>query len=282
MASAYNDSSAEPDTVVLIHGLWLTPRCWEHWVGHYADAGFHVVTPAWPSMEIEVEALRDDPSVMAGLGVGEVADHIERLVRQLSPPPILIGHSFGGLIVQLLLDRGLGAAGVTLHSAPVKGVYRLPLSSLRSSLPVLRSPANRTRTVALTHQQWRYAFANTLTATDAEAAYERYHVPAPGRPIWQAATANLRPRSPTRVDFRYHRAPLLMIAGGADHTVPAALCRENARRYRRSSSITEYHEFPGRPHFTTGASGWEDVADYALDWAVAHTRAEADRSRPSP
>jgi len=282
MASAYNDSSAEPDTVVLIHGLWLTPRCWEHWVGHYADAGFHVVTPAWPGMEIEVEALRDDPSVMAGLGVGEVADHIERLVRQLSPPPILIGHSIGGLIVQLLLDRGLGAAGVTLHSAPVKGVYRLPLSSLRSSLPVLRSPANRTRTVALTHQQWRYAFANTLTATDAEAAYERYHVPAPGRPIWQAATANLRPRSPTRVDFRYHGAPLLMIAGGADHTVPAALCRENARRYRRSSSITEYHEFPGRPHFTTGASGWEDVADYALDWAVAHTRAEADRSRPSP
>ena len=282
MASAYDDSSAEPDTVVLIHGLWLTPRCWEHWVGHYADAGFHVVTPAWPGMEIEVEALRDDPAGMAGLGVGEVADHIERLVRTLSPPPILIGHSFGGLIVQLLLDRGLGSAGVTLHSAPVKGVYRLPLSSLRSSLPVLRSPANRTRTVALNPQQWRYAFANTLTAADAEAAYERYHVPAPGRPLWQAATANLRPRAPTRVDFRYHRAPLLMIAGGADRTVPAAMCRENARRYRRSSSITDYHEFPGRPHFTTGSPGWEDVADYALDWSVAHTRAEADRSRPSP
>lgn len=277
MASAYNDLSDDPDTVVLIHGLWLTPRCWEHWIGHYADAGFHVLAPPWPGMEAEVEELRADPSVLDGLGIEEVVDRYEKLIRNLHRPPILIGHSFGGVVVQILLNRGLGAVGVTLHSAPVKGVYRLPLSSLRSSFAVLRRPATRDRTVALSPQQWRYAFANTLTETEAEAAYERYHVPTPGRPLWQAATANLRPRSPTRVDFRYHRAPLLMLAGTADHTVPAALCRENARRYRRSSATTDYHEFPGRPHFTTGAPGWEEVADYALDWAVAHSRIDSRR-----
>ena len=275
--SAYNDPSAEPDTVVLIHGLWLTPRCWEHWVGHYADAGYHVLTPAWPGMDVDVEALRDDPSVMDGLGVDEVTDHVERLIRELNRPPILIGHSFGGVIVQILLSRGLGAAGVTLHSAPVRGVYRLPLTSLRSSSPVLRRPSNPRRTVALSPRQWRYAFANTLTAAESDVAYERYHVPAPGRPLWQAATANLRRRPPTKVDFRFHRAPLLMIAGTSDHAVPASICRENAKRYRRSSAVTDYHEFPGRPHFTTGAPGWEEVADLALDWAVAQSRADASR-----
>ena len=277
MASAYNDSSADPDTIVLIHGLWLTSRCWEHWIGHYADAGFHVVAPSWPGMEVEVEALRRDPSVLDGLGITEVVDHYEKVVRDLNRPPILVGHSFGGVVVQLLLDRGLGAVGVTLHSAPVKGVYRLPLSSLRSSFAVLRRPANRDRTVALTPQQWRYALANTLIGSAADAAFERYHVPAPGRPLWQAAAANLRPRPPTKVDFRYHRAPLLMLAGTADHTVPAALCRENARRYRKSSATTDYHEFAGRPHFTTGAPGWEEVADYALDWAMANSGADSRR-----
>ena len=275
--SAYNDPSAEPDTVVLIHGLWLTSRCWEQWIGHYADAGFHVLTPAWPGMDVEVEALRENPSVMDGLGVDEVTDHVERLIRELNRPPILIGHSFGGVIVQILLSRGLGAAGVTLHSAPVRGVYRLPLTSLRSPSPVLHRPRNRRRTVALSPWQWRYAFANTLTAAESDVAYERYHVPAPGRPLWQAATANLLRRPPTKVDFRFHRAPLLMIAGTADHAVPASICRENAKRYRRSSAVTDYHEFPGRPHFTTGAPGWEEVADLALDWAVAHSRADAPR-----
>ncbi|HYJ69852.1 MAG TPA: alpha/beta hydrolase [Nocardioidaceae bacterium] len=267
MASAYNDQGPAIDTILLIHGLWLTPRCWEHWIGHYADSGFNVLAPAWPGMEAEVEALRKDPSVMEGLSVDDVADHYDKVVRNLSRPPVLIGHSFGGLIVQILLDRGLGAAGVALHSAPAKGVYRLPASSVRSSFPVLRNPANRKRTVALTAEQWHYAFANTLDRTDSAVAYARYHVPAPGRPLWEAATANLRRRSPTRVDFRHHRAPLLMIAGGADRTVPAAMCRENAKRYRKSSAVTDYHEFPDRPHFTTGAPGWEDVADFALRWA---------------
>lgn len=267
MASAYNDQGPAIDTIVLIHGLWLTPRCWEHWIGHYADAGFNVLAPPWPGMDDEVEALRKDPSAMDGLGVEEIADHYDKLVRDLSRPPILIGHSFGGLIVQMLLDRGLGAAGVALHSVPPRGVYRLPLSSVRSSYPILRSPASRKGTVPLTTEQWEYAFTNTLDRTSSAVTYAHYHVPAPGRPIWQAVTANLRRRPPTRVDFRRHRPPLLMVAGGADHTVPPTVCRENAKRYRRSDAVTDYHEFPGRPHFTMAAPGWQDVADFALGWA---------------
>jgi pimeloyl-ACP methyl ester carboxylesterase len=270
MASAYNDQGPAIDTIVLIHGLWLTPRCWEHWAGHYADAGFNVLAPPWPGMEDEVEALRKDPSGMDGLGIEKIADHYDKLVRTLSRPPILIGHSFGGLIVQILLDRGLGAAGVALHSAPVRGVYRVPLSGVRSSFPVLRSPKYRNGTVPLTTEQWHYAFTNTLDRTSSAVTYAHYHVPAPGRALWQVVTANFRRRSPTRVDFRRHRPPLLMVAGGADHTVPAAVCRENARRYRWSGAITDYKEFPGRPHFTMAAPGWEDVADFALGWARSH------------
>ena len=260
-----------PATIVLIHGLWLTPRGWEGWVDRYRSRGYTVLAPAWPGMDVEVEALRDDPSVMDGLGVTEIADHYTRIVRGLDEPPIIMGHSFGGLITQMLLDRGLGAAGVAIHPAPIKGVLRLPLSSLRSSFPVLRNPANRKRTVALTPEQFHYGFTNTLSQQDARPLYDRYHVPTPGRPLWQAATANLLPNPATKVDLRNHdRAPLLLVAGGADHTVPVSLVRENQRRYRHSTAVTDYKEYPGRPHFTMGVPGWEEVADYALRWATEH------------
>jgi hypothetical protein len=174
----------------------------------------------------------------------------------------------------MLLDRGLGSAGVAIDSAPVKGVLRLPVTSLRSAFPVLNNPANRKRTVGLTPQQWHYGFTNTMGDAESQEAYDRYHVPSSGRPLWQAATANLLPDAATKVNFSNNeRAPLLMIAGGADHTAPASMNRENVKRYHKSSAITDYREFAGRPHFTCGAPGWEDVADFALSWAARHSQA---------
>ena len=266
---AASDSGAfAPDTIVLIHGLWLTPRCWEHWVERYNAAGFETLAPAWPGMEAEVEELRRDPSVMNGLGVIEVADHYEQLIRKLDSSPIIMGHSFGGAVTQILLDRGLGCAGIALHPAPIKGVKRLPISTLRSSMPVLKNPANRKGTVALRPDQWHYAFTNTVSDEDAAALYDRYHVPTPGRPLFQAATANFNRHAATKVNVRNNnRAALLLVAGGADHVVPKSVVQETRKRYHKSTARTDYHEFAGRPHFTGGVPGWEEVADFSLDWA---------------
>lgn len=265
----------QPDgaSVVLIHGLWLTPLGWERWVAHYTERGERVLAPAWPGMDIGEDALRADASGLNGLGVIEVADHYDTIIRGLAEPPILIGHSFGGLLVQILLDRGLGSAGVALHPAPPKGVLRLPLSSLKSAFPVLRNPANRTRTVALTPQQWHYGFTNTFDDDESQELYERYHVPSSGRPLWQAATANTNPHAATKVGYQNNdRAPLLLVAGTDDHTVAASLVRENHKRYRKATALSEYKEYPGRCHFTMAQPGWEQVADDALDWANKNRR----------
>ena len=222
-----------------------------------------------------MEELRRDPSVLNDLGLTEVADHYEQTIRALRGAPILMGHSFGGALVQILLDRGLGSAGVAIDPAPVKGVYRLPLSSLRASSPVLLNPANRRRTVGLTPKQFHYAFTNTLTVDESQAVYDRYHVPTPGRPLFQAATANFAPHAATKVNFRNDdRAPLLIVGGGADHTVPASISRENYKRYHKSNATTAYKEFPGRSHWTIGQPGWEEVADYALDWATRNAQSQ--------
>lgn len=275
MTAPENTGTKPP--IILIHGLWLTPRAWEHWIERYTRLGHQVLAPAWPGMEIEVEALRKNPEAMNGLGVTEVADFYETVVREQDRPPIIVGHSFGGLIVQILLDRGLGAAGVAIHPAPIKGVLRLPLSSLRAAMPVLANPTNRTRTVALSPRQFHYRFTNTLTPHESEVIYQRYHVPAPGRPLFQAAAANLRRHPATRVDVRNDtRAPLLLIAGGADHTVPATLVRQTYQRYSKSRAVTDYQEFARMPHFALGAPQWERVADHVVHWAdrqaVRHTR----------
>jgi pimeloyl-ACP methyl ester carboxylesterase len=258
-------------TIVLIHGLWLTPLGWEEWVDRYTKLGYQVLAPAWPGMEVGVEALNADPSVMNGLGVTEVADHYEQIIRGLDTTPIIMGHSFGGLVTEILLDRGLGSAGVAIHPAPAKGVLRLPASALKSGFPVLSNPANRSRTVALSPEQFHYSFTNTLGTKESRPVYDRYHVPAPGRPLFQAATANLNPNAATKVNFRNdQRAPLLLLAGSSDNTVPASMVREAHKRYGKSSALADYKEFPGRPHFTMGVPGWEEVADYALNWAAEH------------
>jgi alpha-beta hydrolase superfamily lysophospholipase len=266
-------AEASAPAVVLVHGLWLTPRSWEGWVTRFEGRGCQVLAPAWPRIDGDVEDIRRDPSPLNGLGITEIVDHYAGVIRGLDRPPIIIGHSFGGLVTELLLDRGLGAAGVALSPAPVKGVLRLPLAQLRAALPVLKNPANRNRTVELTPQQFHYAFTNTMSDADAKAAYDRYEIPGPGRPLFQAAFANLNPNAPSKVDSHNSaRAPLLIVGNGADNTVPASVSKEAATRLGKSGAVVEYREYPGRPHFTAGAPGWEEVADDALGWATSHAR----------
>jgi alpha-beta hydrolase superfamily lysophospholipase len=275
--------SGAPDTIVLIHGLWMTPLSWEHWVARYTARGYRVIAPSWPGMEVDIAQLRRDPSPIARLGAGEILDHYERIIRQLDRPPIIMGHSFGGAFVQLLLDRGLGAAGVAVHSAPVRGVLTLPFSTVRSAWPILRNPANVGKAVALTPEQFRYAFTNTLSEQASAKAYERYHVPGAGRVLFQGALANVHARTPFRVDFsRGDRAPLLFVAGGRDRIVPASVNRSNAAKYKTSKAITGYKVFPDRSHFTLAQAGWDMVADYALAWAAKNATARAAGSSRLP
>jgi pimeloyl-ACP methyl ester carboxylesterase len=262
--------------IILIHGLWLTPRSWEDWKARFEQRGHAVHAPAWPRMEPEVEALRRNPSVLNGLGVTEIVDHYDRIIRPLGTPPVIMGHSFGGLITELLLDRGLGAAGVVLSPAPVKGVLRLPPAELRTVFPALRNPANKNKTIALTPKQFHFSFTNTMNDADAEAAYTRYYVPGPARVLFQAAFANLSPHAVTKVDFhKDDRAPLLVLGNDRDHTVPASVSKEAAKRLGKSKAVVDYREFSGRPHFPS-APGWEAVADVALDWANRHVGARAE------
>jgi pimeloyl-ACP methyl ester carboxylesterase len=247
----------------------MTPLSWEHWIDRYEARGFRVLAPAWPGMDGDIDELRRDPSSIEHLGIQEIVDHYDAIIRKLDRPPIIMGHSFGGAFTQILLDRGLGAAGVAIDSAAVKGILTLPWSTLKSALPVLKSPANNHKAVALSFDEFRYAFTNTLSEEESRAAYERYAVPGSGRVLFQAALANFNPHATTKVDFHNdHRAPLLLIAGGKDHLSPAAINESNARHYRKSAAITTYEEFPLRSHFTLGEEGWEKVADYALAWAV--------------
>jgi alpha-beta hydrolase superfamily lysophospholipase len=256
-------------TIVLIHGMWMTPRSWEHWIARYETRGHRVIAPAWPGLEGEVEELRRDPAPLTRLGLARVIDHYDTIVRALESPPIIMGHSFGGTVVQVLLDRGLGSAGVGIASGPVKGIFHVPFSALRVVAPVLRNPFNRNKATGLTPKQFHYAFANTMTREESDQAYERYHVPAANRLLFQGLCATFKRNGPVEVNFRHDaRAPLLFIAGGDDHATPASLIRRNARKYRNSRAITAYQEFPGRCHLTVGQSGWEQVADHALDWAT--------------
>jgi pimeloyl-ACP methyl ester carboxylesterase len=264
-----------PNTVVLIHGLWMTPRSWEDWVPYYEAKGFRVITPGYPGFEIEVEALREKPELIANLTVPETVAHLAGVIEELETPPILMGHSFGGTLTQLLVDRGLGAAAVVIDSAPTEGVRVNPLSQVKSLFPALKNPANYHRAVGFTPDEFHYAFANTLSEEDSRKVYDRYAIAAPGNWVWAyGLIANFKPgHQETWVDYsRDDRAPLLFIAGGADHIMPASVNRSNAKHYRKSAALTDYHEFPGRSHWTCAEPGWEAVADYAVDWAVKNAR----------
>lgn len=267
-----SNRSEGPDTIVLIHGLWVTPRSWEHWIERYEGKGYRVLAPAYPGFEVEVEALNKDPSPIESVTVPAVVKHLEGIVGELAKPPILMGHSFGGILTQILLDHGYGAAGVVIDSAPAEGVRVTPVSQIRSLFPILKNPANRHKAVGFTKEQFHYAFANTLSREESDKVYEQYHVPAPGSFVWDPVLSNFTPgHQDTYVNFRNEdRAPLLFIAGGEDNLMPPAVNQSNAKHYRHTSSVTDYKEFPGRSHYTVGEDGWEEVADYALEWAKEH------------
>ncbi|MFS0867363.1 alpha/beta hydrolase [Microbacterium sp. 179-B 1A2 NHS] len=271
----------KPDTIVLVHGLWVTPRSWEGWKQRYEARGYNVLTPAYPGFEIEVEALREEPGVIANLTVPETVAHLTSVIQGLARPPIIMGHSFGGLLTQMLLARGLGAAGAAIDSAPTEGVRVTPLSQARSLFPALKNPANYRKAVGFTKDEWHYAFTNTLPRDESDAAWERYAIPAPGNWVWAyGLLANYQPgHQETWVDYSIDRAPLLFIGGSEDHIMPPAVNTSNARHWSKSPAKTDYHEFEGRDHWTCAAPGWEEVADYALDWTVAHAQ---PLSEPSP
>ncbi len=265
-----------PYRIVLIHGLWMTPRSWEHWKERYESRGHEVITPPWPGLDGEVEALRADPTPLARLDLKTVIDSYERIVRGLDSPPIVMGHSTGGSVVQVLLNRGCGAAGVGIAPATVKGVYDLPLSTLRATRAVLANPRNRGKATPIDKKQFHYNFANTLSRQESDALWERYAVPAANNVLFDLALGNFKRDAATKVDFeKPDRAPYLAIAGGKDHVVPAKAAMHNTEKYK--TGTVAFMSFPNRPHFP-GVPGWEDVADYALDWAVEH----ADRRARVP
>ncbi|MBF0688148.1 MAG: alpha/beta hydrolase [Cellulomonas sp.] len=261
-------------TIVLVHGLWMTPRSWRGWKDRFEAAGHDVLVPAYPGFEVEVEALRENTEVIARLTVPETVDHLATQIAALPEPPIIMGHSFGGTLTQLLLARGLGAAGVVVDSAPTEGVHVTPLSQVRSLFPALRNPANAHRAVAFTPEEFHYAFANTLSREDSDAVWREFAIPAPGSWVWAyGLIANLKPgKQETWVDYDADRAPLLFIGGEKDHIMPPSVNRSNAKHYAKSPALTEYHEFPGRSHWICAEPGWEEVADHALAWALEHAR----------
>lgn len=258
-----------PDTIVLVHGLWMTPRSWEHWIPYYESQGYTVIAPAYPGFDVEVEELRENPQVIASLTVPETIDHLAGVIESLDRPPIIMGHSFGGTLTQLLLARGLGAAGVVIDSAPPEGVRVYPFSQARSLFPALKNPSNARRAIAFNPEEFHYAFTNTLSPEESRAVWDRYAIAAPGNWVWAyGLLANFKPgKQETWVDFAADRAPLLFIAGERDHIMPPVVNRSNAKRYKGSPAVTDYIEFAGRDHWTCGAPGWEAVADRALDWA---------------
>jgi len=280
MEPTMRDADNGPDTIILIHGFWVTPRSWEHWITHYEQKGYRVLAPAYPGFEVEVESLNRDPSPIERISVPRIVEHLESIVRGLPKPPILIGHSAGGVFVQILLDHGHGAAGVAINSAPTEGVLVAPLTQLRSVFPVLRNPANRHRAVGFTHEQWHYAFTNTFSEEESRATYARYHIPASDEIFWDSLLANLIP-GPQAAAVNYHndqRAPLLFIGGSEDHLMPPAVQHSNARHYK-SNTITEVKVFDGRAHLMPAQKGWEEVADYALAWAERHAVGEKATAR---
>lgn len=262
--------SSQP-AIVLIHGLWMTPKSWQGWKARFEAAGYEVLAPAWPGVTDDVQELRRDPSALNGLRIGTIVDSYAEVIANLDQKPIIMGHSFGGVITQVLLDRGLGTAGVAIDSAQSAGIPVLPWSSIRAGFPVLGKPWKARGTVLLTPKQFHYGFANTLTLAEATQVSEEFQIPGPGKPFFQAASALLTNTGDTRIDYRNTgRPPLLFIAGGQDHIAPPKVNRANARRYKAKGTITDVKEFAGRSHYIVAEPGWEEVADYALTWATQH------------
>jgi len=260
---AANASGRTP--VVFIHGLWLLSSSWDRWAALFEQAGFAPVAPGWPDDPETVEEARAHPEVFAGKKVGQLADHVGEVIGKLNKKPAVVGHSFGGLLAQILAGRGLSAATVAVDPAPFRGVLPLPLSSLRSAWPALANPANWSRAVTLNLEQFKYGWANVLSDEEAKQLYETFHVAAPGAPLFQAAAANLNPWTEAKVNSKTpNRGPLLLVSGEEDHTVPWAIVNASYKRQRRNSGVTEVARVANRGHALTIDSGWREVADKAL------------------
>jgi len=265
MAAPGHDGAPIP--LMLIHGAWLSARSWETFRGYFGKRGFDVSAPEWPRKHGDVEQLRDSADELEGLGLGEIVDHYADLIGRLPSPPVLIGHSFGGLIVELLLDRGLGRAGVALSPAPPKGILVLPFSSLKAASPALAHPSKRHGIVTLSREEFGYGFVNTFEPDAAGAAYDRYAVPETGRIFYEAGFANFSLHPPTEVHFKNdERAPLLIVGVDQDHTVPASVSKAQFKKYERSAAKTDYLEFEGRPHLFVVGDGAEEVAAAIDSW----------------
>jgi non-heme chloroperoxidase len=251
--------------VVFIHGLWLLPSSWDRWAVAFDDAGYSPLTPGWPDDPETVAEANAHPEVFAGKTVGQVAEHYATVIGKLEKKPAVIGHSFGGLLAQMVAGMGLSAATVAIDAAPFRGVLPLPISALKSSAPVLGNPANRHRAVPLTYGQFRYAFANAVSEDEAKQLYDAFAVPASGAPLFQAATANLNPWTEAKVDTENRdRGPLLIVSGEKDHTVPRSIAEASFKRQQRNPGTTEFVEIAGRGHALTIDNGWREVADTAL------------------
>ena len=251
--------------VVFVHGLWLLPSSWQRWAEAFEEAGYIALMPEWPDDPATVAEANANPGVMANKTVGQVVDHFSTVIAQLERKPVVVGHSFGGLLAQILAGRGQSAVTVAIDPAPFRGVLPLPLSALRAAWPVLGNPSNRNRAVPLTFEQFRYAFANAVSDDEAQQLYVNYAVPAPGAPLFQAAIANVNPWTEVQVDTGNHeRGPLLIISGEKDNTVPWSIANASFRQQQVNSGLTEIVEIPNRGHSLTIDHGWREVADTAL------------------
>jgi non-heme chloroperoxidase len=268
--------------VVFVHGLWLLPSSWDRWAEMFETAGYIALTPGWPDDPETTAQANADPEVFAGKSIGQVADHFAAIVGSLARKPAIIGHSFGGLLAQILAGRSLAAVSVAIDPAPFRGVLPLPMSALRSASAALGNPANRQRAVPLTYDQFRYAFANAVSEDDAKRLYETFAVPAPGLPVFQAAAANFNPWTEAKVDTdNPDRGPLLLISGEKDHTVPWAVTNAAYKRQQRNKNVTEIVEIPRRGHSLTIDDGWRDVAGAALAFVRRFTPAQPAEAGPA-
>ena len=253
--------------VVFIHGLWLHATSWAPWAELFSEAGYDPIAPGWPGDPDTVEAARANPDALADHGIDDVTRHYQAIIDTLAARPILIGHSFGGMIAEKLLGLDYGAAAIGIDAAQIKGVLPLPLSALHATLPVFKNPANKHKAVSLTAEQFRFSFGNAVSPEESDALFERWTIPAPGKPLFEAAAANFSLHSPAKVNTANEgRGPLLLIMGGQDHTVPEVITKATVKQYRHSSAVTDLEEFADRGHSLTIDSGWREVADVCLAW----------------